>query len=299
MKIFRILKTNISDSFKGVFRNFSLSLASISCITITLLIVGLSMLLSVNVNNLTEEIEKDMTIVVFLDRQLDQENITIVSEQINKLDNILESKFNSKNQVKEEMQGESEVFNSILAQYTDETNPLQDTFLVKVEDINKIGETADKIKKIEHVDLVKYGEGSVEELIRIFNMVKKIAYGMVIALVVVTAFLISNTIKITIQSRAREIEIRRLVGASNSFIRRPFFFEGIILGVLGAIIPIAGCCYGYNYLYEKLGGQLFTAIIPLVKPNLVMMPMVEIILLISVVVGAFGSYRAVRKYLKI
>ena len=299
MKIFRILKTNISDSFKGVFRNFSLSLASISCITITLLIVGLSMLLSVNVNNLTAEIEKDMTIVVFLERKLDQENITAVSDKINRLDNILESKFNSKNQVKEEMQGESEVFNSILAQYTDETNPLQDTFLVKVEDINKIGETADKIKKIEHVDLVKYGEGSVEELIRIFNIVKKIAYGVVIALIVVTAFLISNTIKITIQSRAREIEIRRLVGASNSFIRRPFFFEGIILGVLGAIIPIAGCCYGYNYLYEKLGGQLFTAIIPLVKPNLVMMPMVEIILLISVVVGAFGSYRAVRKYLKI
>ena len=299
MKIFRILKTNIGDSFKGVFRNFSLSLASISCITITLLIVGLSMLLSVNVNNLTDEIEKDMTIVVFLERKLDQENITYVAEKIKKLDNVSESKFNSKNQVKEEMQGESEVFNSILAQYTDETNPLQDTFLIKVEDINRIGETADEIKKIEHVDLVKYGEGSVEELIKIFNMVKKIAYGMVIALIIVTAFLISNTIKITIQSRAREIEIRRLVGASNQFIRRPFFFEGIILGILGAIIPIAGCCYGYNYLYEKLGGQLFTAIIPLVKPNLLMLPLIEVILLISVVVGAFGSYRAVRKYLKI
>ena len=299
MKLFRILKTNIGDSFKGVFRNFSLSLASISCITITLLIVGLSMILSVNVNNLTDEIEKDMTIVVFLERKLDQENITYVAEKIKKLDNVSESKFNSKNQVKEEMQGESEVFNSILAQYTDETNPLQDTFLIKVEDINRIGETADEIKKIEHVDLVKYGEGSVEELIKIFNMVKKIAYGMVIALIIVTAFLISNTIKITIQSRAREIEIRRLVGASNQFIRRPFFFEGIILGILGAIIPIAGCCYGYNYLYEKLGGQLFTAIIPLVKPNLLMLPLIEVILLISVVVGAFGSYRAVRKYLKI
>ncbi len=299
MKLFRILKTNIGDSFKGVFRNFSLSLASISCITITLLIVGLSMILSVNVNNLTDEIEKDMTIVVFLERKLDQENITYVAEKIKKLDNVSESKFNSKNQVKEEMQGESEVFNSILAQYTDETNPLQDTFLIKVEDINRIGETADEIKKIEHVDLVKYGEGSVEELIRIFNMVKKIAYGIVVALIIVTAFLISNTIKITIQSRAREIEIRRLVGASNQFIRRPFFFEGIILGILGAIIPIAGCCYGYNYLYEKLGGQLFTAIIPLVKPHLLMLPLIEVILLISVVVGAFGSYRAVRKYLKI
>ena len=107
---------------------------------------------------------------------------------------------------------------------------MQDTYLVKVVDINFIGDTANRIKSIEKVDVVKYGEGAVEELVKIFDIVKKITYIVVIALIIVTAFLITNTIKITIQSRRREIEIRRLVGASNMYIRQPFFFEGIILG---------------------------------------------------------------------
>ena len=225
MRAFRILKSNIIESFQGVFRNFSLSLASISCITITLILVGFSILLTVNVNNFTKGIEEDMTIVVFLDRKISDENITLVKEKIEGLGNIKEIEFNSKNDVKLSMQEDSEIFNSILSQYSDDNNPLQDTFLIKVTEIKQIGETADKIEKIEGVDIVKYGEGAVEELIKIFDLVKKIMYIVVIALVVVTAFLISNTIKITIQSRSREIEIRRLVGASNAFIRQPFFFE--------------------------------------------------------------------------
>ena len=299
MKAFRILRSTISESFKGVFRNFSLSLASISCITITLILVGFSILLSYNVNNFTSEIEKDMTIVVFLDRKATQKDIDDVKTKIEDMSNVKSIEFNSKNQVKEDMQKESDVFDSILSQYTDETNPLQDTFLVKVDDINEIGNTADKIKGMNYVDIVKYGEGSVEELVKIFDMVKKITYVAVIALIVVTAFLISNTIKITIQSRRREIEIRRLVGASNLFIKQPFFFEGIILGFLGSILPIFICCYGYSYLYEKLGGKVFTEIITLIKPAKVIYIIMIALVAIGVVVGAFGSYRAVRKYLKI
>ena len=299
MKAFRILRNNIIESFKGVFRNFSLSLASISCITITLILVGFSILLSYNVNNFTREIEQDLTIVVFLDRKITETEIEALQTRISTLDNVKKVEFNSKESVKKEMQQESEVFDSIMSQYTEETNPLQDSFLVKVEDINEIGKTSEEIKKLEKIDLVKYGEGSVEELVKIFDIVKKITYVAVGALVLVTVFLISNTIKITIQSRRREIEIRRLVGASNSFIRRPFFYEGIILGFLGSILPILGCVFGYNYLYKKLGGQLFTAIIPLIKPAKVTYIIVLALLGIGVVVGAFGSYRAVRKYLKI
>lgn len=299
MRAFRILKTNLGESFKGVFRNFSLSLASISCITITLVLVGFSIILSSNVNNFTQEIEEDLTIVVFLDRKVTEEEINDVKLELDKLYNVKSIEFNSKNKIKEDMQKESDIFNSILSEYTDETNPLQDTYLVKVEDINDIGTTADNIKKIEHVDIVKYGEGSVEELVKIFDIVKKITYVAVAALILVTAFLISNTIKITIQNRRREIEIRRLVGASNTFIRQPFFFEGIILGFLGSILPIVICCYGYSYLYTKLGGQLFTAIIPLINPNQIIYILMFIILAIGVIVGAFGSFRAVRKYLKI
>ena len=299
MKAFRILKSNISESFKGVFRNFSLSLASISCITITLILVGFSILLSFNVNNFTSEIEKDMTIVVFIERGSSEEIISEVKDSLDSLDNIKSIEFNSKNQIKDDMSKESEVFDSILSQYTDETNPLQDTYLIKVEDINLIGDTAEQIEKIEHVTLVKYGEGSVEELIKIFDLVKKISYIAVGALILVTAFLISNTIKITIQSRKREIEIRRLVGASNTFIRQPFFIEGIILGFLGSILPIVICCYGYEYLYDKLGGKVFTDIITLIEPSKIIYLVMIALVIIGVVVGSFGSHRAVRKYLKI
>jgi cell division transport system permease protein len=299
MKAFRILKSNIKESFQGVFRNFSLSMASISCITITLILVGFSILLTENVNYFTQGVEEDMTIVVFLERKIDEETIGSVKTAIEALDNIKEIEFDSKNDVKESMQQDSEVFNSILSQYTDETNPLQDTYLVKVKDINSIGKTADEISKIEHVDIVKYGEGSVEELIKIFDLVKKIMYAVVASLIIVTAFLIANTIKITIQSRSREIEIRRLVGASNAFIRQPFFFEGIILGFLGAIIPVVGCCFGYKYLYDKMGGKIFTDIIRLVNPSDLYFSIIVTLFAIGVVVGAFGSYRAVRKYLKI
>ena len=301
MRAIRIFFRSISESFKSVFRNFSLSLASISCITITLILVGFSMILSFNVNNFTDEIERDLNIVIFLDRGVDEKDIEQVKKEILRIENVNEKElvFNSKNEVKESMQEESEVFESVLSNYTDETNPLQDTYLVKVDNIELIGETADQIKKIDHVDIVKYGEGAVEELVKIFDIVKNVTYIVVIALVVVTAFLITNTIKITIQSRKREIEIRRLVGASNAFIRQPFFFEGIILGVLGSIIPILVCCVGYSYLFDKLGGQLFTAIIKLVEPSSIIYLIMIVLVAVGALVGAFGSYLSVRKYLKI
>lgn len=301
MKALRIISRNIRDSFKSVFRNFSLSLASISCITITLVLVGFSMILSFNVNNFTKGIEEDLNIVVFLERGIDDKEIKQIETNIKNIENVDDGNtiFNSKNEVKESMQEESEVFDSILSNYTDETNPLQDTFIVAVKDINLMGKTADEIKKIEKVDVVKYGEGSVEELVKIFDIVKNITYIVVVALIVVTAFLITNTIKITIQSRKREIEIRRLVGASNAFIRQPFFFEGIILGILGSIIPTVVCCVGYNYLYDKLGGQLFTAIIKLVEPSSIIYLIMLVLVTVGALVGAFGSYMSVRKHLKI
>ena len=299
MKGIRIFFRSISESMTSIGRNLSLSVASISCISITLILVAVSIILSQNVNSFTASIEKDVTIVVFVNREATSEEVTSVGELINSIDNIESVSFQSKNETKKQMQEDSEVFKSIMEGYDDETNPLQDTYLVKVKDINSIGETANQIKNFENVSVVKYGEGMVEELVKIFDIVKKITYIVVIALIVVTAFLISNTIKITITNRKREIEIMRLVGASNSYIKLPFFFEGLWLGFIGSIIPIFVCCYGYLYLYNRLGGQLFTAIIKLVKPDALVFNLVISIILVGVLVGAFGSYRAVRRYLKI
>ena len=299
MKAFRILSRNIRDSFQSVFRNFSLSLASISCITITLLVVSISMILSVNVNNFATLVEKDVTIVTFLDADITEEDIKIVEQEIKRLDNIESITFQSKGEITEEMKESSDTFKAIMEQWTDDENPLQDTYLVKVEDINKIASTAKQIRAIDGVDVIKYGEGMVEQLVAVFDVVRKICLGMVVALIIVTAFLISNTIKITIFSRKREIEIMRLVGASNLNIKIPFIFEGLFLGVIGSIIPIIATVYGYTVLYDNFNGQLFSPFIKLVEPQPFIFLLSGILVVIGILVSMFGSWRAVRKYLKI
>ncbi len=299
MKVIRIIYNTITDGFKSVFRNFSLSLASISCITITLILVGVSIILSENVNKFTDDIEKDVTIVVYIDKDATTEEIEKIEDNIKSLDNIDSIEFLSKEEIRKDMSNDSEGIGNILGEYDEATNPLLDEYLVKVKDTEKIGKTAASIKEIAKVNTVKYGEGMVEELVKIFDVVKKITFVIVIGLIVVTAFLISNTIKITINNRKRQIEIMRLVGASNGYIKLPFFFEGIILGFLGSIIPIFIICYGYIFLYQKMNGILFTEVISLVNPDKILLNLMLILMSIGIIVGAFGSYFAVRRHLKI
>ena len=299
MKVFRILGRNIRDSFKSVFRNFSLFFASISCITITLIVVAIFVILTFNVNNFTTLVEKDVTIVTFLDVNITQENIKVVEKKIADIDEVDSYTFQSKQEISEDMMESSETFKNIMKEWTEEENPLQDTFLVKVKDINDIADVAKRIKKMDGVSIVKYGEGMVEQLISIFDVVRKICMGTVIALVLVTAFLISNTIKITIFSRKREIEIMRLVGASNINIKIPFIFEGLFLGIMGSILPIIATVYGYNILYDNFDGQLFSPFIKLVEPEPFVLLVSLALLVIGILVGMFGSWRAVKKHLKI
>jgi len=299
MKAFRILSRNIRDSFKSVFRNFSLSLASISCITITLIVVAVSIILSYNVDNFTALVEKDVTIVAFLDNDLSDEKIDEVKDQISVINNVEKYEFISKTDITKDMMESSDVFDSIMKNWSEEENPIQNTFQVKVTDINDIDKVAKEVKQIDGVTLVKYGEGMVEQLVSVFDVIHKVCVVSVIALILVTAFLISNTIKITINSRQREISIMRLIGASNLNIRIPFIIEGLILGALGAIIPIIGTIYGYNAIYTNFNGQLFSPFIKLIPPTPFVYTISLILLGIGILVGMFGSWRAVRKHLKI
>lgn len=299
MKAIRILSRNIRDSFKSVFRNFSLSLASISCITITLIVVAISIVLSINVNRFTELVEKDVTIVAFLDLDVTDNDKQVILKELNDLTNVEKVEFKSKTEIANEMMASSEEFKNIMSEWSEGESPIQDTFQIKVKDIKEIKNTANKIEKIEKVDLVKYGEGMVEQLVSTFDIVRKVSVAAVVALIVVTAFLIVNTIKITIFSRKREIEIMRLVGASNINIKIPFIIEGLILGILGSIIPIITTCYGYTALYDKFDGQLFAEFIKLIEPTPFIYYVSLILVVIGMVVGMFGSLRAVKKYLKI
>lgn len=301
MKIFRMLGRSIRDAFKSVIRNFSLSLASISCITITLIIVAIAIMASFNVQNFTKEIEKDLTIVIFLNNDATEEDVTSVEQRLRKIPNVDKKSitFESKQDVKEDMQKESEVFDTVLDEWDDSESPLKDTFQVKVKNVENISATAKKIEKIDQVNTVRYGEGMVDKMITAFSSIEKVTYGIVVALVVVTVFLIINTIKLTISARRREIGIMRLVGASNFTIKTPFIIEGMILGLLGSIVPIIFTTYGYLAFYNHFDGYLFTQLIQLIKPEPFIYSTAGIVVIIGILVGMVGSAGAVRKYLKI
>ena len=297
MRAFRIFFRSIRDALKSVVRNFSLSFASIMCTTITLILVAVAVVAAANVNNATKLIEDELTIVTYLKKDVTEEQIENIKSEISSYKNIEEVTFKSKDEWKLEMSEYDDSFKTVL-NYLDE-NPLMDSFVLKVNDVKKLSETSEYIKAINGVDTVKYGEGMVEQVISIFDIVQKIVVVVVIALVVVTSFLISNTIKLTIFSRRNEIEIMRLVGASNITIKLPFLFEGFIIGLIGSIIPVCITIYGYVILYSRLHGKLFSNMIMLIKPY----PFVFWVSLIVVVIGAlvsmYGSIKAVRKYLKV
>lgn len=301
MRIFRMLARSIRDAFKSVVRNFSLSLASISCITITLIIVAIAIMASFNVQNFTKEIEKDLTIVIFLNNDTTEEEANRIEQEIREIPNVNKKSivFESKQEIKEDMQKESEVFNTVLDEWNEEESPLKDTFQVKVKDVEKISTTAERIAKIEQVNTVRYGEGMVDQMVSAFSSIEKVTYGVVIALVIVTVFLIINTIKLTISARRREIGIMRLVGASNFTIKTPFIIEGMILGLLGSIIPVIFTTYGYLAFYKHFDGYLFTQLIQLIDPEPFIYSTAGIVVIIGILVGMVGSASAVRKYLKI
>lgn len=297
MRAFRIFFRSIRDALKSVVRNFSLSFASIMCTTITLILVAVAVVAAANVNNATRLIEDELTIVTYLKKDVTEEQIENIKSEISSYKNIEEVTFKSKDEWKLEMSEYDDSFKTVL-NYLDE-NPLMDSFVLKVNDVKKLSETSEYIKAINGVDTVKYGEGMVEQVISVFDIVQKIVVVVVIALVVVTSFLISNTIKLTIFSRRNEIEIMRLVGASNITIKLPFLFEGFIIGLIGSIIPVCITIYGYVILYSRLHGKLFSNMIMLIKPYPFVFGVSLIVIAIGALVGMYGSIKAVRKYLKV
>lgn len=297
MRAFRIFGRSIRDAFKSVVRNFSLSFASIMCTTITLILVSVAIIAACNVENTTKIIEGELSIIVYLNDDVTEEKIANIKSDLNSQENIDEITFKSKNEWKTEMSEYDDTFETIL-NYLDE-NPLLDSFIVKVKEVKDLKKTADYINTIEGVETIKYGEGMVETVISVFDIIEKVVVVVVIALVLVTGFLISNTIKLTIFSRRSEIEIMRLVGASNISIKLPFLFEGFIIGIIGSIIPICITIYGYVILYSTMHGRLLSNMFVLIKPYNFVFQVSLILILIGALVGMYGSLKAVRKYLKI
>ena len=297
MKAFRIIGRSFRDAFKSVFRNFSLSMASILCATITLLVVSITLVIAGNINNTTKNLEKELTIIVYLEKSSTEEDVTRIKTAIEEMDEVATVSYKSKDEWKLEMSQYNSSFGTVFENYED--NPLLDSFTVTVKDAKNLAITTESIKKIEKVDTANYGESAIDTIVSVFDIVEKATLVIMIALIFVTAFLITNTIKLTIYSRRSEIEIMRLVGASNIAIKMPFVIEGFLIGVIGSLIPVIVTIYGYIIAYEKLDGHILTDILRLIEPTPFIFYSSLLVVALGAVIGMLGSLNAVRKYLKI
>ena len=296
MKALRIIGRSFRDAFKSVFRNFSLSMASILCATITLLVVAVSLIIAGNVEDVTKNLEKELTIVVYLERNATEEDAKFIENSIKAINNVSNVTYKSKEEWKNEMSEYNSSYGSIFDNYSE--NPLPDSFVVYVNDVNSLEKVTSEIKKLDKIDSAGYGKDAVTTIVSVFDFVEKITVVIVIALIFVTAFLITNTIKLTIYSRRNEIEIMRLVGSSNTAIKLPFVIEGFVIGILGSIIPIILTIYGYIIAYEKLNGHIYVELIKLISPYNFVFYISLIIMALGALIGMLGSLFCFRLYLR-
>ncbi|MGL4589320.1 MAG: permease-like cell division protein FtsX [Mycoplasmatales bacterium] len=292
--------SSLKNALKGIFRNFSMSFASLILVIITLFIFGGVIVLALNTNNLTKEVFKTLSITVYADGDVDQAKKDALKEEIEKIDGIGQVAFSSKN----------EELSSLLTMFPEENkkfineyfggdqNPLDDVYQVQLDDMQiDIKATASKIEKIPTVSKVKYGEpGSTSKFIDTLQLIQKGSLVIVAGLFVSSVFLISNTVKLTINARRREIAIMRLVGGTRAYITRPFLIEGLLIGIIGGglagVIVLLGYKYGMNIeqlLYIK--GQLLP-VAEVQKYVIVLTPSV------GAVIGLFASGMAVQSHLK-
>ena len=301
MKVIRILGKSFINACKSLVRNLSLSLASITCTIITLILVSIGLLISYNIREITKNIEKELTVVIFMTKDATSEEVIKTKSDLEKIDNVEKVIFTSKDDVKDRFKND-EKWTNIISTLNEDDNPFQDSFEVVVKNVRDINETVTTIKNMDKIDTVKYGENSVNEIVSIFDTIKTGTIVLVGGLVLVTAFLITNTIKITIFSRRKEIDIMRLVGTSNTVIKLPYLTEGLLIGILGSIIPILFTIFGYTLIYSKLSSMTVSniiGVITLASPEGIIYIASLFLLMLGALTGMFASGIAVRKYLKV
>ncbi|MDK8181656.1 permease-like cell division protein FtsX [Paenibacillus sp. UMB4589-SE434] len=295
---------HIREGGKSIFRNGWMSIASISSIVISLFILGVFILLSFNLNTLTKQIDSQVQIRVFLQLNTTKEQMELLQTDIGNMSEVSKVTPISKAEgMKLLQQSLGEDGKELLKGYTEKTNPLPDSMTVDVYNPDTVPMVAKKIQALNDTNSekpiwqVKYGKGTVEKLFKITETIRNVGLILVAGLTVTAMFLISNTIKVTIMARQREIGIMKLVGATNSFIRWPFFIEGMLIGLLGSLITLAVLFVGYHQLIlASQSGMQFIQLIPLQELWLLL---TGLLVVLGVLIGVWGSTLSIRKFLKV
>lgn len=285
----------VKEGFKNVWSNRIMSIASICVLISCLVLTGAAALFSLNVSKLVEEVGESNETIVYIQPGYSQLEAVYVGKEIEKVDNVASAKFYSKEEAFEQYR---KTLGDSLFSRIEDRNPLPDSFIVVMHDLSKYEETVAKIQQIEGVDKdsILNRKDFADKLTRISNLVTIISIGVVAALLIISLFIIANTIRATMYSRRFEISIMKSVGATNSFVRMPFLVEGMIIGLISAIIAtgvLALVYQGVGMVVEN--AQSLFAFIPYTD----LLPYVAVAFAVfGVFVGFCGGFLSIRKYLK-
>lgn len=288
---------NIKQGFVQIFRNRGMSLASIFSIVAMLLILGLFFVITVNINLFTEVVKQDYDqLEVYLLDETSKADAEQLMAEIKKQDGVSDVEYRSKKEALEILKqrwGESGYLLDSLGK-----NPLPASILISVDSLDNAGAVAQFAGSLEGVDDIQYYQETVDKLTKITNFLQIGALVIMAFLVVVSVVVVSNTVKLTVFARAKEIRIMKYVGATNWFIRGPFLAEGIIIGVLAALISTGLIALIYSELIESIGPQILAIVSsPLISAGYMTGNMVIIFIALGASIGAWGSIISMRRFL--
>ena len=288
------LKYLTKEGFRNVWVNRLMSLASITVLMACLVIIGLGAMIFFNMDSLLDTIERQNVVMVYVEDTATDEQTSQLGIDIQMLENVADSEFVPKEdafQAQLEAMGDDAVLLEGLKE-----NPLPDAYKVVISDLTQFRTTVDSIKNMEFVDTVRENGDVADKLISIRRGVSAVIIGMVSLLFIVSLFIISNTIRITMFSRKLEISIMKAVGATNWFIRWPFMIEGMLLGIIAGLVSfgvLAGLYQGMVYIFKDILA-IFTPVAFGGYAGYILL----IFMAIGIFTGSFGSLISMGKYLK-
>ena len=284
------------EGLRGVFSHGFRSFASITVIAACLLIMGSFALVGINIDSIIRDMEQESQILAFVDESLTQDDARLLEGAIRTLSNVREVKFITREEALENYKAQYEdtsLFDDI------DATVLRNRYVVYLNDITLMENTKEALENVPGVADVNAEVGIAKGFITVRNVVSVITAILIVVLLVVSLFMMSNTIKLATYTRREEIAIMKMVGANNGFIRFPFVVEGLIMGVLGAGIGFLLQWLIYNFITGRIMNSMAGNLFHLLPFATIMTPLLLVYLAVGILVGAFGGGMAIRNYLKV
>ena len=290
----------IGEGFSNVFKNKKSTGASLMIMCATMIIFGIFLILGENINHIVQEVEDAQGIEVFINEDVTEEQEKELGDKIRAIDGVSTVEYKSKEQALEQMKEWLGDRQDLLAGY-EENNIFPASYVVNLSDLEKTEEIQKEINTFDGVKKIQSKDETVATLINLANGIKLVTGVILILLIIISIFIISNTIKLTVHARRKEISIMKYVGATNGFIRWPFIVEGMIIGILASIISIVIVGGAYSVIAENIVNSDFMQIIDmsLVTFGEMFNSIIVVYMLLGIGIGALGSIISMRKYLKV